>query len=91
MYMDYCKFRMTWKELEACLEDVEAHIAEEARYGVSEEEIMEFEHMMWEIFQFLERNELIKHDGIDMDRLEEIEEKMRQENENVEDDPYLYG
>ena len=78
MYMSYCRFEGTHQEMKACLADVEEHLAEMAKYEVSEDEVDHFRDMVMDFFGWMQDNELITEDGeLDDDQLDGICQAMR--------------
>ena len=63
MYMSYCKFEGTYRELTVCLEDVQAHIDECAMYSVSEREIQYFKRIIEEVVEFMYNNDILDDNG----------------------------
>ena len=77
MYMSYCRFEGTSRELAACLNEVEDHISGCAEYKVSANEILHFRRMMEQVVEFMADNELLDEDGyLDYDKLDEVCEAM---------------
>ena len=77
MYMSYCRFEGTKAELNACLDEVNEHIYEEAEYEVSDREIQHFRQMVERFVEFMDENELLDEYGeLDNSRLDEICEAM---------------
>lgn len=86
MYMSYCRFEGTHAELRACLSTVDEHLAEEAEYEVSENEIDHFRDMVTEFFDWMQENELIPDNcEVDEIQLESICKAMG-ETSRMEDD-----
>lgn len=76
MYMSYCRFEGTKHELNACINDVEDHVMEEAEYEISESEIACFRTMVMNFVDFL--NDMAITDAeIDMEALDEVCEAMK--------------
>lgn len=75
MYMSYCRFEGTRRELEACLQEVEEHVNEEAEYEVSDHEIAHFKKMIVDFVGWL--NDMCLLDGeLDHDELDRVCESM---------------
>lgn len=73
MYMSYCRFEGTRRELTACLDVVEDHINKEAKYEVSEQEINHFRRMTLMFAEFMLEQGIINFDGeIDKAVLENV-------------------
>lgn len=90
MYMDYCRQDGTYRELKACLRDVEDHIAGVADDEIDFREIAAFRDMVGMFHDFLCENELLDDGGfLDFNRLDEICEAMKHGcyvEEEIEDD-----
>lgn len=79
MYMSYCRFEGTRRELEACLQEVEEHVNEEAEYEVSDHEIAHFKKMIVDFVGWLNDMCLLDGDGeLDGDELDRVCESMAQ-------------
>ena len=83
MYMSYCRFEGTEAELNACLDEVNEHIYEEAEYEVSDREIQHFRQIVERFVEFMDEHELLDEYGeLDNSRLDEICEAMKHGNED---------
>ena len=77
MYMSYCRFEGTRRELAACLGEVEDHINMEAKYEVSEQEINHFRRTVKMFVEFLQEQELLNEEGeLDKEVLDRVCESM---------------
>lgn len=73
MYMSYCRFEGTKAELNACIDEVAAHVNEEAEYEVSEREIECFRDMVHNFASFLRDSCILDDAGeIDEDMLDDV-------------------
>ena len=71
MYMSYCRFEGTKQELNACINDVQDHVMEEAEEEISERETECFRTMVFNFVEFLNEMEIIDSE-IDEEALEEV-------------------
>lgn len=88
MYMSYCRYEGTYKELRRCLNDVEEHVEQYAEYEVSDEEIEWFKNMVELFHEFLCDHRLMDECGnLDMKAVEDVCDTMRRsyEEEDEED------
>lgn len=73
MYMSYCRFEGTRRELEACLQEVEEHVNEEAEYEVSDHEIAHFKKMIVDFVGWLNDMCLLDDEGyLDREELDKV-------------------
>ena len=73
MYMSYCRFEGTRRELAACLNEVIDHVNEEAEYEVSEPEIRHFKNMIVNFVDFLHDMCLLDDEGyLDREELDKV-------------------
>lgn len=90
MYMDYCRQDGTYRELKACLKDVEDHINGVADDPIDDWEICAFKDMVNLFVDFLQEQGVLIEDGyVDDGRLDEICESMKHGcyvEEEIEDD-----
>ena len=88
MYMSYCRYEGTYKELRRCLNDVEEHVGQYAEYVVSDEEIQWFRNLVELFHDFLCDQRLMDECGnLNMEALDKICETMgRSYDEEEEED-----
>ena len=91
MYMSYCRYEGTRKELKACFYDAIEHMTGEAEYAVSDREIKHFRSMVEEMITWLRDDmDLLDEEGeLDTDALDRICEALAQaapEGDEDEDD-----
>lgn len=87
MYMNYCRYEGTYKELWRCLNDVEAHVGQYAEYEVSDDEIQWFRNIVELFHDFLCEQRLMDENGnLDMNELDKICETMSQSYEEEDED-----
>lgn len=73
MYMSYCRFEGTRRELAACLNEVTDHVNEEAEYEVSDPEIRHFKNMIVNFVDFLHDMCLLDDEGyLDREELDKV-------------------
>ena len=73
MYMSYCRFEGTRRELAACLNEVIDHVNEEAEYEVSDPEIRHFKNMIVNFVDFLHDMCLLDDEGyLDREELDKV-------------------
>jgi hypothetical protein len=73
MYMSYCRFEGTRRELAVCLNEVIDHVNEEAEYEVSDPEIRHFKNMIVNFVDFLHDMCLLDDDGyLDREELDKV-------------------
>lgn len=87
MFMSYCMFEGTYKELQRCLYEVDDHIGYGAEYSVSDDEIDYFKKMVEMFHDFMRENSIIDENGdLDPYALDSVCEDMRHGCEEDEED-----